>query len=319
MLVMGRRSEHCEISTFECFPELLRPGDCLVLNDTRVIAARLFGRREPSGGRVEAFMLGEIGPGRWRCLLRPGRRLRPGAMVVLDGEAGASFTVDSKAPDGTVEVTFDRLDVLQLLEVVGRVPLPPYIQREADEADRDRYQTVYADKPGAVAAPTAGLHFTDRILDRVRARGVRIATVTLHVSAGTFKPVAVERVEDHRMHEEGYELTDGAAELINRALAERRRIIAVGTTSVRVLESCAMAEGRGVVSGSGSTRLFLYPPRVPVVVDGLLTNFHLPKSTLLMLVSCFSSVESILAAYRLAIEEGLRFFSYGDCMLILPD
>ena len=317
LLVVGRGTGACACRTFADFPEYVRAGDCLVVNDTRVIAARLYGRRDPSGGQVEAFALEERGPGRWQCLLRPGRRLSPGARVLLDGDAGA-FVVTARLDDGTFEVQFDTEDVFALLERAGRVPLPPYIQREASADDRERYQTVYAQRPGAVAAPTAGLHFTPEILAAVVAKGAQVAHVTLHVGPGTFQPVKAERIEDHVMHEEAYEVTEAAAATINATRAAGGRIVAVGTTSVRTLESCADPATGSVRAGSGRTRIFLYPPRRPVAVDALLTNFHLPRSTLLMLVSCFASREHVLAAYRLAVRERFRFYSYGDAMLLLP-
>ncbi|MBT7302009.1 MAG: tRNA preQ1(34) S-adenosylmethionine ribosyltransferase-isomerase QueA [Victivallales bacterium] len=318
LLVMGRDTGDCQLRGFADFPDYVRAGDCLVVNDTRVIAARLFGRRDPSGGRVEAFVLEERGPSRWQCLLRPGRRLNSGARVILDEDAGA-FVVTARLDDGTFEVEFDTADVLGLLERAGRVPLPPYIQREASAEDRERYQTVYADRPGAVAAPTAGLHFTPEILAAVAAKGVQLVRVTLHVGPGTFQPVKAERVEDHIMHEEAYEIPPEAAATINATRVAGGRIIAVGTTSVRTLESCADPATRSVRAGKGRTRIFLHPPKHPVVVDALLTNFHLPRSTLLMLVSCFATPEHVMAAYRLAVQERLRFYSYGDAMLLLPD
>jgi S-adenosylmethionine:tRNA ribosyltransferase-isomerase len=319
LLVLRRESGRCDVRHFGDLGQYLRRGDLLVLNDTRVIAARLFGHREPTGGAVEAFLLEALGGQRWQCLLRPGRRLRPGDQVVVAGADGARLTVSARRADGTFEVEFSVADVLALLERAGRVPLPPYIHREASAADRERYQTVYAARPGAVAAPTAGLHFTGDLLDELRQRGIATACVTLHVGPGTFKPVQAECVEDHVMHEEVYELPAVTAELVRLTRERGGRVIAVGTTAVRTLETCADAATRTVRPGTGRTSIFLYPPRLPVVCDALLTNFHLPRSTLLMLVSCFSSVERVLAAYRFAIQERFRFYSYGDCMLVLPE
>ncbi len=318
LLVMGRDTGRCQLRGFADFPEFVRPGDCLVLNDTRVIAARLFGRREPSGGRAEAFLLEERGPSRWQCLLRPGRRLNPGARVRLDNE-DHTFVVRERRDDGTFEVEFDTDDVLALLERAGRVPLPPYIQREASAEDLERYQTVYAEKPGAVAAPTAGLHFTPEILAAVAAQGVQLVRITLHVGPGTFQPVKAERIEDHVMHEEVYEISPEAAATINATRRGGGRVFAVGTTSVRTLESCVDPATRQVRAERGRTRIFLHPPKKPLAVDGLLTNFHLPRSTLLMLVSCFATPEQVMNAYRLAVQERLRFYSYGDAMLLLPE
>lgn len=318
LMVMNRTTGVCDLRVFGDFPQFVRPGDCLVLNDTRVIAARLFGRRDPSGGQVEAFLLEERGVGRWQSLLRPGRRLNPGARVLLDGEPHA-FVVRERLDDGTFEIEFDTSDVLGLLDRAGRVPLPPYIQRDASAEDVERYQTVYATRPGAVAAPTAGLHFTPEILAGLEATGVQIARVTLHVGPGTFQPVKAERIEDHVMHEEAYEISPEAAATINETRAAGGRVIAVGTTSVRTMESCADPATRTVRAERGRTRIFLHPPKRPVVTDGLLTNFHLPKSTLLMLVSCFATAEQVMAAYRLAVAERFRFYSYGDAMLLLGE
>ena len=319
LLVMQRQSGRCAVHGFRDLGQFLRPGDLLVLNDTRVIAARLLGRRDPSGGAVEAFLLHALAPQRWQCLLRPGRRLHPGERVCLDAAPGVGFRVTQRRQDGTFEIEFEAPDVLALLDQAGQVPLPPYIQREPSAADRERYQTVYAAHPGAVAAPTAGLHFTRPLLADLRARGVQTAFVTLHIGAGTFKPVQADRVEDHVMHEEAYDLPAETADLVRLTRTRGGRVIAVGTTSVRTLETCADPATRTVIAGHGQTRIFLYPPQTPAVCDGLLTNFHLPRSTLIMLVSCFSSTAHVLAAYRLAVQERLRFYSYGDCMLLLPD
>ena len=317
MLVMSRQTGACELRRFADLADYLHDGDCLVLNNTKVIPARLLGRRVPSGGRVEAFLLEAIERSRWLCMLRPARRLQPGAEVKLEAVPDATFVVTARRDDGTFEITFTVPDVLELLEAGGRVPLPPYIHREPDQADRNRYQTIYATDRGAVAAPTAGLHFTPEVLERVRRRGVTVAALTLHVGPGTFRPVQTERIEDHVMHEETYVLPPSVADAVNTARRRKGRIIAVGTTSVRVLETCAVAGTRTVQPQAGRTRLFLYPPARPVVTDVLLTNFHLPRSTLLMLVSTFSSVEHVLAAYRLAVSERMRFYSYGDCMLLV--
>lgn len=317
MLVLNRSTGACRIRPFADFPDFLRPEDCLVLNNTRVLRARLFGRRDPTGGKVEALLLEPITETRWHCMLRPGRRLDEGARVALGEDGTDGFTVVARRKDGSFEIEFEGGNVDELLEKHGHVPLPPYIRRPDRGADFDRYQTVYAQRPGAVAAPTAGLHFTREILDRIRAGGTDVAMVTLHVGAGTFQPVQVQRVEDHVMHEETFELDAPAAERINAAHRRGGRVIAVGTTTVRVLESCVSQEGLAVYPKRGRTRLFLHPPATPQVVDALLTNFHLPRSTLLMLVSTFSSREHVLSAYRLAVRERMRFYSYGDCMFLV--
>ncbi|NOY82890.1 MAG: tRNA preQ1(34) S-adenosylmethionine ribosyltransferase-isomerase QueA [Kiritimatiellaeota bacterium] len=316
MMVLHRDSGARELRTFREFPSFLRPGDCLVVNDTRVVPARLFGKRAGTGGRVEILLLREIEGGRWQCLLKPGRRLHPGDRVQLDG-ADATIAVAGRSEDGTFEIVIESPDPAALIGRVGHMPLPPYIRRPDTPEDRTRYQTVYARKPGAVAAPTAGLHFTSEILERIRDKQVDLARVTLHVGPGTFRPVKSERVENHVMHAEPYELRAEEAARINRAVRRGGRVIAVGTTSVRVLESLADGESGRVRPGAGETRLFLHPPARPKVTGGLLTNFHLPRSTLLMLVCTFASTEHVLAAYRRAVEERFRFYSYGDCMLLI--
>lgn len=318
MMVLGRESGEYSLHGFKEIVEYFRPGDCLVLNETRVIPARLWGHR-PTGGKVEAFMLEANKDGTWKCFLRPGRRLPPGERVELEQSQCGGFTVVGKDAEGTFTVRFDHEDVLSILEHYGKIPLPPYISREPSAEDKERYQTVYAKVPGAVAAPTAGLHFTPEILDELERRGVRVARLLLHVGAGTFKPVSCERIEDHKMHEESYVLSPECAEVINGTHRAGGRVFCVGTTTVRVLETCAGEEAGQVVAGEGRTSIFLYPPKKPRVVDGLLTNFHLPQSTLLMLVCTFCEHEHVMRAYRHAVEERIRFFSYGDCMLLLPE
>ena len=319
MLVLQRSNGQRNLSAFTSFPSYLRSGDCLVLNDTRVIPARLHGNREGSGGRVEAFLLEQQKESTcWQALLRPGRRLPPGSKVIVSGSEG-SFTVEEKLADGTFLIRFSRADVLNMLEQCGQVPLPPYINRAPEQDDKERYQTVYAAIPGAVAAPTAGLHFTKGILAELAANGVRIVRLTLHVGAGTFKPVEVSNVEEHLMHEETYSLSENAADVINRTRQNGGKVFCVGTTTVRVLETCADHDTGLVQPSSGRTSIFLYPPKKPLAVDGLLTNFHLPKSTLLMLVCTFCEKQHVFAAYEEAIRARMRFFSYGDCMLLLPE
>ena len=305
--------------------ELLEPGDLLVVNDTEVIPARLFAVRE-TGGRVEVLLLEpNSAAGTWTAMVRPAKKPKPGEIAALGeghavrfeerlldaaGDPGAEWRVSLMPKDGS--------DEAELLEECGRMPLPPYIERKLDadkSADALRYQTVYATKSGAVAAPTAGLHFTPELLESLEQRGVRIAKVTLHVGAGTFKPVSAERLDEHVMHSERYELSEGTVALVNETRAGGGRVVAVGTTSVRVLESCVDAGGI-LRAGSGETRLFLSPGSRFHVVDVLMTNFHLPKSTLLMLVSAFAGRERTLALYKEAIREGYRFYSYGDAMLL---
>lgn len=291
-------------------PELLRAGDLLVLNDTRVIPARLFGRR-PGGGQVEILLTGRVNDQEWDALVRPGRRARPGTILALDEELTAEVT--EKEESGRHRLRFSE-PIEPHLDRLGHMPLPPYIQRPDEAEDRERYQTVWARQPGAVAAPTAGLHFTREILDALTAAGIATAHVTLHVGLGTFKPVTAERIEDHQMESERWELSEETAEAIRRTRAKGGRVVAVGTTVVRTLESAALAGE--IQAGSGATRLFITPGFQFQVVDVLLTNFHLPKSTLLMLVSAFAGRERVLAAYAEAVREEYRFYSYGDAMLV---
>lgn len=301
---------------FRDLPEYLRCGDCLVLNDTRVIPARLLGRRA-GGGRAEVLLVREVGPAVWEALVRPGARVREGATIEV-GEGELRVHVLRRGEAGTRLVRLEHAgELLPLLDRLGQTPLPPYIRRRTpSEADRERYQTVYADRPGAAAAPTAGLHFDAPMLCAIQQMGVRLARITLHVGLGTFQPVSVERIEDHHMHAEWCEVSPAAAEIINTTRASGGRIIAVGTTAVRTLET-RFAEG-AVQPGSGLTDIFIYPGYAFRAVDGLLTNFHLPRSTLLMLVSALAGRERILQAYAHAVAQRYRFFSYGDCMLILP-
>ncbi len=316
---------------FSDLPDYLHPGDVLVLNDSRVIPARLRGCNARSGGEFELLLLEENAPNDWWVLLRPGRRARVGTEIILrtlSGEpAGARARVVEVNTEGHRRLVFQGLpNILHALDNLGEVPLPPYIERAAPNLrpeDKERYQTVFARVDGAVAAPTAGLHFTEPLLDQVRGMGVTVCHVTLHVGLGTFAPVKAERLETHVMHEERFSITGETADLVNRAKAEKRRVMAVGTTVVRVLEAAvARADGR-IQAGAGRTRLFVHPPWRFQVVDGLVTNFHLPCSTLLMLVSAFAAPgetrgrDRILAAYAEAIRERYRFFSYGDAMLIL--
>jgi len=294
-------------------PRLLRPGDLLVLNDTRVIPARLFGRRPGWTGRMELLLVERLSEREWDALVKPGRRAKPGTVIQVDEDLTAEVIL--KREDGRHLLRFSE-PVEPHLERLGHVPLPPYIRRPDTEEDRERYQTVYARSPGAVAAPTAGLHFTEGLLAEIGVAGIEIARVTLHVGIGTFKPVKAERVEDHRMESERYEIGEEAAAAIRQTRERGGRIVAVGTTVVRTLESAAIAGGGEVLAGAGSTGIFITPGFQFQVVNVLLTNFHLPRSTLLMLVSAFAGRERILAAYDEAIREGYRFYSYGDAMLV---
>lgn len=334
LLVLHRDSGKIEHRTFRDVLGFFRAGDVLVLNNSRVIPARLRGRNAKSGGEFKLLLVQENSVNDWWAMLRPGKRARIGTQIILTREGALTeirATVLDKNEEGHRRLQFSGVEnIFQALDTIGEIPLPPYIQRAAaardsDSArlDRERYQTVFAHAAGSVAAPTAGLHFTEALLDEIRARGVGVCFVTLHVGLGTFAPVKTESIEAHTMHEERYELSEATAETINAAKREGRRVIAVGTTTVRVLESVADKHGGRLVSGHGKTRIFIYPPRDFRIVDALLTNFHLPCSTLLMLVSAFASPgemrgrEMILSAYAEAVRERYRFFSYGDAMLIV--
>ena len=316
MMIVRRHEGTIEHARFEDFPGRLGPEDLLVLNDTRVIPARAWGKRDEAD--VEFLFVHEKAPGLWEALCRPARKVREGDLVTF--APGMEARVAGEGPEGLRILRFDRSDVVGILREVGYAPLPPYIKRPKGRTDlrlRDleRYQTVFARKDGAIAAPTAGLHFTPRVLAAIRKRGTGIRKITLEVGVATFQPVRVERVEDHRMLEERYEVPPATARAVNAARAAGRPVLAVGTTVVRALES-AVGEG-GVRAGKGATSLFIRPGYEFKGVDRLLTNFHLPKSTLLMLVSAFAGTDLIRRAYLEAVREKYRFFSYGDCMLIL--
>jgi S-adenosylmethionine:tRNA ribosyltransferase-isomerase len=307
-------------------PELLTAGDLLVVNNTRVFPARLLGRRVPSGGAVECLLIRRLDrptapdAEQWEALMHPGQKLKPGARVVFDGARPLHGEVLDRRFFGRRAIrlwTDDGSAVRDAVDTIGHVPLPPYIKREDRASDRDRYQTVFARERGSVAAPTAGLHFTDQLLERLRSRGVEQAEITLHVGYGTFQPVRVEQIEEHHVEPESYEITPAAAQAINAALDERRRVIAVGTTTTRTLEAVGGNNGGRLVAGSGTTDLFIRPGFEFRIIGGLLTNFHLPKSSLLILVAAFAGRDRVLGAYREAVKERYRFYSYGDAMLIL--
>ncbi len=317
LLTLGRTDGSVGHRGFADFPDLLRPGDLLVVNDTRVIPARLYGR-DPAGRLTEFLLTRHTGsaPETWECLAKPGRRAKPG--VPFDFGDGLLGEVAAVSGNGRYHVVFSS-DVEPHLARVGSAPLPPYIHRPggvADARDASDYQTVFAREPGAIAAPTAGLHFTGEILERIVRRGAAVVSVTLHVGIGTFKPVKTDVVEEHRMEPERGVIPEATAAAVAAARADGRRVVAVGTTSVRTLEASARHQGGAVAPGPFETNLFLVPGADFLVVDALLTNFHLPKSTLLMLVSAFAGRESVLKAYGEAVAEGYRFFSYGDAMFV---
>ncbi len=314
------RADLLEDRSFCDFPGFLRPHDLVVFNNTRVFPARLFGRRGTLAGRIEVLLTKQISeePNEWECLVRPGRKVGMGERLMFGDPQELEGEVISRGSFGERCIRFAPVaDFFGTLERLGHVPLPPYIAREDEREDRSRYQTVYAKARGSVAAPTAGLHFTPEILTRLRERGIETAEITLHVGLGTFQPIRVERVEDHKLHGERYVISVEAAEKINGALAAGRRVVAIGTTTVRTLEYAAMRSGGNCIeAGSGEVNLFIYPGFEFRVVGAMLTNFHLPESTLLMLVCAFGGQENILRAYRHAVEEKYRFYSYGDCMFV---
>jgi S-adenosylmethionine:tRNA ribosyltransferase-isomerase len=326
LFVLDRTSGAVTHRSIADLPGLLRSGDLLVVNDTRVFAARLLGRRVPSGGSVECLLLKESvagesgGPAVWEALMHPGQKLKPGAVVRFEGEAGVLIgEVLERHFQGrrTIRLWAEQgSDITTLIDALGHVPLPPYIRREDTAADRERYQTVFARVRGSVAAPTAGLHFTPELLDELTARGIERASITLHVGYGTFKPIKSDRVEDHVVDGEPYSIGVADSDAIRRARAEGRRVIAVGTTTTRALEDAARRGGGVVRPGTAMAEIFIHPGVELQVIDGLLTNFHLPKSSLLMLVSAFAGREQVLRAYEEAVRERYRFYSYGDAMLI---
>ncbi|MFP5235339.1 MAG: tRNA preQ1(34) S-adenosylmethionine ribosyltransferase-isomerase QueA [Acidobacteriota bacterium] len=330
MLVMDRSTGALRDSLFTELPSLLQPGDLLVLNDSRVIPARLFAHRtlrrekEKPTGWIEVMLTEPAGENEWHALVRPGRKVAIGEILVFPNAAGdiqLRAEVIDRGQFGDRLLRFDPVpDFYAALDSIGHIPLPPYIHRDDAAADRDRYQTVFSREPGSVAAPTAGLHFTPEILNTLTTRGIEVARVTLHVGLGTFAPLRVERVDEVRLHRERYTLSAETAAALNRAVSDGRRIVAVGTTVVRTLESAAadalQANGAPLQPHSGSTEIFISPGFQFRLVGALLTNFHLPQSSLLMLVSAFAGREHVLAAYNHAVNQRYRFFSYGDCMFI---
>ena len=333
LLHLHRDGQGPQDRAFQDFPDLLRPDDLVVFNNSRVFPARLFGRRLPSGarsastdppqmgppGRVEVLLTRQVSrdPNEWECLVRPGRKIGVRDQLCFGPQAELCAEVLSRAQFGERRIRFQPVpDFFALVEALGHIPLPPYITRDDTAADRDRYQTVYARDRGSVAAPTAGLHFTPEILARLRERTIETAEITLHVGLGTFQPIRVENVEEHKIHAETYSISGDSAARINAALSSSRRVVAIGTTTLRALEAAALTNAGRVSSGAAEADLFIYPGFKFQVVGALLTNFHLPQSTLLMLVCAFGGSPAVLAAYRHAVAQGYRFYSYGDCMWI---
>jgi S-adenosylmethionine:tRNA ribosyltransferase-isomerase len=321
LLVMRRNGAGVEHTDFSHLVDYLRAGDLLVLNNTKVFPARLLGRRVPSGGTVECLLLRDVGLGSWEALVHPGQKLKPGARMVFERN---SVRLHGEVLDrhffGRRTIRLWRDDgggIQAAIEAIGHIPLPPYIKREDSDSDRQRYQTVYARERGSIAAPTAGLHFTNELLDTLQSRRIEVAQLTLHVGYGTFKPIRTDVIEEHTVDSESFEVSPETVDALTRARSNRGRIIAVGTTTVRALESLSFSTSGRLEAASGETHLFIHPGHAFQVVDGLITNFHLPRSSLLVLVAAFAGRERVLDAYRDAVTHGYRFYSYGDAMLIL--
>lgn len=321
LMVVHRDSGEVEHKHFYDILDYLKAGDCLVLNNSKVLPARLYGRKEGTGANIEFLLIKRIEGDTWETMVRPGKRLKPGDAVSFSDDKLFRAVVKDYGEDGTRIVEFEYEGIfLERLEELGKMPLPPYIERDNNSEDKDRYQTVYAKNEGSVAAPTAGLHFTPELLEKAKAKGVKLAYVTLHVGIGTFRPVKVENIEEHHMHFEEYFIDEETAKSINDTVKTGGRIVSVGTTSTRTVESAAVYDeecGKYLVkAGQGSTGIFIYPGYEFKIIGALITNFHLPKSTLLMLISALYNREDILRVYRIAVEEKYRFFSYGDAMFI---
>mgnify|MGYP004484588855 FL=1 len=315
LMCLGRKDGHIEHHVFHDLPDFLEPGDLLVINNSKVLPARLVGTKVPTGAVCEILLLHQVKGDTWECLAKPGKRLQPGTVVSF-GDGTLTATIESTMEDGNKYVTFhyDTQTLYEKLDEFGKMPLPPYITKQLE--DQSQYQTVYAKELGSAAAPTAGLHFTPELMETIRAKGIGIAEVTLHVGLGTFRPVKEDNISDHKMHTEWYSISPETAQKINDTHAAGHRVIAVGTTSCRTLESVAAKYGE-IRACSGDTDIFLYPGVEFHCIDGLITNFHLPESTLIMLVSAFCGYENTMHAYKVAVEEKYRFFSFGDAMLIV--
>lgn len=313
LMTLDKRSGEIAHKHFFNITDMLNEGDCLILNDTKVLPARLYGVKEGTGGAIEFLLLHKHTLDTWEVILKPGRRAKPGARFVFgNGELRAEIL--DVVNDGNRLVKFEYEGVFEeVLDRLGEMPLPPYITKKLE--DKDRYQTVYAKNPGSAAAPTAGLHFTPELMEKIRAKGINIGYVTLHVGLGTFRPVKVDDVNDHKMHSEFYILPEETAKLVNRTKAAGKRVISVGTTATRTLETCGLNGGE-LKAMTGWTDIFIYPGKSFNVIDALITNFHLPESTLIMLVSALAGKDNVMAAYEEAVKERYRFFSFGDAMFI---
>ncbi|WP_066257852.1 tRNA preQ1(34) S-adenosylmethionine ribosyltransferase-isomerase QueA [Neobacillus drentensis] len=315
LMVLDKDSGEIKHEVFKHVIEYLREGDCLVLNDTKVLPARLFGVKKDTGAKIEVLLLKQLEGDQWETLIKPAKRVKEGTEIVFgEGLLTAVCTGTSDHGGRILDFKYEGI-FYEVLDQLGEMPLPPYIKEQLE--DRDRYQTVYAREPGSAAAPTAGLHFTDSLLKAIKEKGVHIAFITLHVGLGTFRPVSVDDVLEHDMHSEFYIVTEGTARLLNEVRNKGGRIITVGTTSTRTLETIAAANDGRFIEGSGWTNIFIYPGYEFKAIDGMITNFHLPKSTLIMLVSALAGREHVLHAYQTAVTERYRFFSFGDAMLII--
>lgn len=313
LLALNKKNGEISHKHFYDIIDYLNEGDCLVMNNTRVIPARLYGVKEGTGGKIEFLLLKRIEGNKWEVILKPGKKAKKGARFSFGEGLLTAEILEQKEDGGRIVEFFYNGIWEEILDKLGEMPLPPYIKEKL--GDRERYQTVYSKIEGSAAAPTAGLHFTDELLEKIRKKGIKTAFVTLHVGLGTFRPVSVDNVENHVMHSEYYEISEETAKIINETKKSGGRIVAVGTTSVRTLETCTSEAGE-VLAKSGETKIFIYPGYKFKAVDALITNFHLPESTLLMLVSAFSDKEMMLSAYKTAVDEKYRFFSFGDAMFI---
>jgi len=313
LMIINKKENSISTDVFKNISHYLNTNDFLVMNETKVIPARLVGKK-PSGGKIEVLLLEQVDENTWKCLVKPGRRLKIGSEMILGEILKGKIIAWGDKGERLIRFSY-KGDFFKIIDKIGKVPLPPYIKREATELDVERYQTVFANKEGSVAAPTAGLHFTPELIHKLESGGVSSAKVNLRIGLDTFRPVMVENIEDHTMHTEYCSVSENEAEKINNAIEKGKKIVAVGTTSVRTLES--FAEGRQLTFGNKHTDIFIYPGYSFRIIDTLITNFHLPRSTLLMLVSAFAGYELIMEAYRTAIKKNFRFYSYGDAMLIL--
>ncbi|PLR93740.1 tRNA preQ1(34) S-adenosylmethionine ribosyltransferase-isomerase QueA [Bacillus sp. T33-2] len=315
LMVLNKDDGGIKHDIFKNVKDYFQPGDCLVLNDTRVLPARLFGTKENTGAKIEVLLLKQLQGDSWETLIKPAKRVKEGTRIVFgDGLLTAMCTGENGHGGRILDFNYEGI-FYEILDQLGEMPLPPYIKEQLE--DKDRYQTVFAKERGSAAAPTAGLHFTEELLEQLQEKGVHIAFITLHVGLGTFRPVSVDSIEEHEMHAEFYQVSEGTARLLNEVRESGGRIISVGTTSTRTLEAIASANGGRIVAESGWTDIFIFPGYEFKAIDGMITNFHLPKSTLIMLVSALAGRESVLRAYNTAVQEEYRFFSFGDAMLIL--